>query len=306
VKASRKIKKALVTGGAGFIGSHIAHGLLAKGIDTVVLDDLSAGSENNIPKNARFIHADIRDSEKLREAISGCDTIFHLAARIDLQKSILDPDDCLSVNVAGTEEVIREACGVPGSKIIFASSAAVYPLNPQAPLREGDAGPGDSPYAFSKRASEQSLDTFARIAGHSAISLRCFNIYGPGQRVDGGYAAVIPKFIALAKAGKSITINGSGKQTRDFIHVSDVVACYILAAQSEASDVFNVGTGEATSVLRLAELIRGFEGKSPLEFRPANQGDASASLADLSHLRAHLGFQHQVSLEKGLRELYAL
>ncbi|MGZ3696167.1 MAG: GDP-mannose 4,6-dehydratase, partial [Bdellovibrionota bacterium] len=128
--------------------------------------------------------------------------------------------------------------------------------------------------------------------------------YGPGQKVDSAYAAVIPKFIAMAKAGKTIPINGTGAQTRDFIHVSDVVDCYILAAESQINDIFNVGTGEATSIKQLAELIRGFEGKSQISYRPAQSGDASASLADISHLQEKLGWHPKISLEKGLRELY--
>lgn len=285
------------------MGSHLAAGLISRGFETVILDDLSAGTETRIPKGARFVRGDIRDAAKVAEAIEGCDTVFHLAARVDLQKSIREPEDCFSVNIEGTRLVAEAAARIPGCRLVFASSAAVYPLNPSRPLRESDAVPGETPYAVSKRKGEQVLESLAA-RGLSYLALRCFNVYGPGQKADSAYAAVIPKFIAMARAGQPLRINGSGEQTRDFLHVSDVVACYLSAAQSSVNDVLNSGTGEATSIRQLAEWIAAFEGKSRLEFLPALQGDASSSVADPSLCRERLGFQPRITIQQGLRDLY--
>jgi UDP-glucose 4-epimerase len=230
--------------------------------------------------------------------------VFHLAARDELQKSIVDPADCYSVNIDGTAILVKEAIRQKVNRMIFASSCAVYPLYSEKSLSEDMATIGETPYALSKRAGEQTLSMYNRLEGLSACSLRCFNIYGEGQRIDSPYAAVIPKFIAKAIAGEPITVNGSGDQTRDFIHVADVVDAYLLAAEQEASGTFNLGTGTATDIKTLAALIQSIEGRSDIVHLPALPGDAVASQADISLISDKLGFKPIKGLKSSLSELY--
>jgi len=294
----------LVTGGAGFVGHHLSQALLNKGCRVRILDDLSTGRREQIPAKTEFIEGDIRDFKTVTRAVQGCDIVFHLAARVELQKSIVDPADCYSVNIDGTAQIVRAALQQKVRRLVFASSCAVYPLHPQSPLTEAMSTRGETPYALSKLAGEQTLEIYHRLEGLSACSLRCFNIYGPGQRPDSPYAAVIPKFIDRALRGDPLTINGAGLQTRDFIHVQDIVSGYLLAAASEIHGAFNLGTGTSTSILRLATVIAGFDGRSAISHLPALSGDASSSQADISSISKVLNFTPQMCLDEGLRELY--
>jgi nucleoside-diphosphate-sugar epimerase len=300
------MKTALVTGGAGFVGSHLAKQLLEKGVRVIVIDDLSTGKLENLPVGVDFILGDIRKANDVRRALEGCDTVCHLAARVELQKAIVDPADCFSVNVEGTAQIVRGTLAQKGRRLIFASSCAVYPLHPDKPLSEDQAVCGTSPYSLSKRAGEETLVMYAALENLNACSLRCFNIYGPGQRPDSPYAAVIPKFVSRALRGEPITLNGGGKQTRDFIHVDDVVAAYLLAADKNITGVFNIGTGTATSVRTLGTIIQDIEGKSQLVDAPALPGDASSSQADICRAKEALNFQPKRNLKKGLNDLYQL
>ncbi len=298
------MKKALVTGGAGFVGHHLSHALINMGVEVNILDDLSNGFEENIPNKAEFIKGDIRDAKAVEKAMQGCDAVFHLAARVELQRSIVDPADCYSVNVAGTAQIIQECLKENNRRMVFASSCAVYPIHPTSPLSESMATAGETPYALSKKAGEDSINIFNKLRGLNACSLRCFNIYGPRQRVDSLYAAVIPKFIDRVLKEEPLLINGDGLQTRDFIHVSDMVKCYLTAAQSNESGVFNAGTGVETSVKKLAETIIEIHGSGKVEHKPALSGDASASKANMAHTEKFLGFKCEKDLKSGLQTVY--
>lgn len=298
------MKKVLVTGGAGFVGHHLCIRLLEHGCEVVVLDDLSAGYKENVPRGAAFIQGDVCHPEALGRAMDGCDTVFHLAARVELQKSMIDPADCYAVNIIGTALVTMECLKREGRRLVFASSCAVYPLHHPGPLSEDMAAYGGNPYALSKRVGEETLEFYSQIKRLNACSLRCFNIYGPGQRIDSPYAAVIPKFISMAKKGEPLTVYGRGSQTRDFIFIQDVIDGYILAATNRAKGIFNVGTGASTPIKTLAETISGLEGKSKIVYLPARPGDASSSRADIGLAQKILNFSPKVSLAEGLESVY--
>jgi len=301
---NNKMEKVLVTGGAGFVGHHLVKRFLQMGWTVHVLDDLSNGTRSDVPSGAVFFEGDVRDADAVGKAMNDCQAVVHLAARVELQKSIIDPADCFSVNVTGTANVVAECLKMNDRRLVFASSCAVYPLNPGKPLTEDMATSGETPYALSKRSGEQIINIYNRMKGLNACSLRCFNIYGPKQRADSPYAAVVPKFIDLSLHGKPLTIYGSGEQTRDFVHVEDVVDCYIVAADSNAGGTFNVGTGEATSIKKLAEEVIKIEGAGEIMNLPAVPGDASSSRADISLTRATFNYSPKISLSRGLRSLY--
>lgn len=302
------MNKALVTGGAGFVGHHLSTRLLDLGCDVVVLDDLSTGYRENVPAQAEFVLGDIRNEEDVARAMAGCDTVFHLAARVELRKAIVDPADCYSVNVAGTARIVAQCLKQPGRRLVFASSCAIYPLHPEHPLKEEHAGTGETPYALSKFAGEQTLEIYSRLKGLSCCSLRCFNIYGPRQRADSPYSAVIPRFIDKALKGEPLTVYGDGRQTRDFISVADVVDGYLLAAESSATGAYNLATGEGSSIDMLADSIGDIaaeSGFSPSKvYRQAVDGDASASVADLSLANDVLKFFPKKRLKDGLTALF--
>jgi len=298
------IKKALVTGGAGFVGHHLVQKLLELNCEVVILDDLSTGNIENASSKSTFIEGDIRDQESLSKAAMGCDTIFHLAARVELQKSIVDPVDCFSVNVTGTANVVMEALKERKRRLILASSCAVYPLHPEDALSEDMSTLGATPYAISKVVGEQILSFYQENSNLNACSLRCFNIYGPGQRADSQYAAVIPKYIESAKQGIPLKLNGGGLQTRDFIHVDDVVDAYILMSNNDVRGVFNLGTGVETSIKSLAEIVVGIEKKTDTIIAPSNSGDASSSFADISKIQAISNFKPKVLINDGIYALY--
>ncbi len=298
--------KVLVTGGAGFVGSHLVRRLIDEGSKVTVLDDLSTGSRDSLHGDALFFMGDIRDSSRLAEAARDCDIIYHLAARVELQKSIVDPADCFSVNVTGTAKVLMETMKIPGRRLLFASSCAVYPLNPEKPLSEDMATLGETPYAMSKVMGENMMAFYYRESELNYCALRCFNIYGSGQRIDSPYAAVIPKFIHSAKQGEPLKLNGGGKQTRDFIHVDDVVEAYLLMSKNSQTGVFNVGTGRETSIHELAETVADLDRKVTLEDAPAKPGDAAASCADITQIQSISNFRPTISIKEGLKSLYSL
>jgi len=296
--------KVLVTGGAGFVGHHLVNRLLKLGYEVHVLDDLSSGTQSNIPAGTDFFQGDVRDASAVGKAMRGSQIVIHLAARVELQKSIIDPADCFAVNVTGTANIVTECLKMTNRRLVFASSCSVYPLNPDKSLSEDMATIGQTPYALSKRSGEQIINIYNRVKSLNACSLRCFNIYGPKQRADSPYAAVIPKFISLAIHGKFLTIYGSGEQTRDFVHVEDVVDYYILAAGSNAKGTFNIGTGEATSIRKLAEDIIKIEGTGEIHNHPIVPGDASSSQADISLSTMTFNHSPKITLWEGLRSLY--
>ena len=299
------MNKALVTGGAGFVGNHLVKKLLDKEIPVVIIDDLSTGRIENIPDNVKFFEGDIRDKKLLEFAAKGCHTIFHLAARVELQKSIVDPSDCFSVNITGTANVVMEAIKVPDRKLVFASSCSVYPLNPQTSLTEEMSNAGSTPYAMSKVMGERMMEFYHKTRGLNYIALRCFNIYGLGQRADSQYAAVIPKFIEAVIKNKSLELYGGGIQTRDFIHVNDVIRGYIKASQSSYCGTLNIGTGKDISIKELAEhIIKISNSKILPKIMPSKEGDASNSCANIDKIISELDFKPRLSIKKGIEMIF--
>ncbi|MGY8781633.1 MAG: SDR family NAD(P)-dependent oxidoreductase, partial [Fidelibacterota bacterium] len=262
--------RVLITGGAGFIGSTVAINSLNRGHEVVVLDNLSSGSikvlEHLKSLGADTIIGDIRDSNSVINAMQGCDAVVHLAAQISVPASIANPQENKSINVEGTQQILNYCNQFDVKRVVIASSAAVYGQEDRMPLKEENAGDLLSPYAVSKWENEQQIIA-SRLNGQNAVALRFFNVYGPGQKADGGYAAVIPKFIDMMINGKAPTMNGDGLHTRDFVHVDDVSKLILSIIEDEwfavENHVYNVGTGNKTSLLDLvASIKKGLESNS--------------------------------------------
>lgn len=297
--------KVLVTGGAGFIGSHLAVFLAGKGIEVCVLDSLISGKRERVPNGVTFIKGDIRDSEALRSAMNGVTHVVHLAALVSVAESTRDPVSINDVNVAGTENILFSAREAGVKRFIYATSAAVYGDDPDLPKRETSALNPQSPYALSKIMNELQAEMYRRVFGLSTIGLRFFNVYGPGQLGDHPYATVIPRWIEAIKNERPITVYGDGFQTRDFIHVGDVVGAIYGALTSDKTGVYNIASGEETSLNNLVEIIERVHGK-PIQVNkePARGGDIIRSVADISAARSALGLTPTVALEKGIKELF--
>jgi len=303
--------KTLVTGGAGFIGSNLVDALLARGDEVTVVDDLSTGRGENLDAalagGAKLVERDIRDREAIVELARQFqpEVVFHLAAQIDVRKSVADPAFDASINVGGTANVLSAARVTGARRVVFTSTGgAIYgegdgqelPLTEDAPLAPL------APYGQSKFAGEGYLALYERLYGLSGVSLRLGNVYGPRQDPL-GEAGVIAIFCGRLRAGERPTVFGDGTQTRDYIHVSDVVAAALAAASSDATGPINVGTGRETDVLelvrRLAEL-GGAEDFEP-EFAPPRTGEVQRISIDPSRAERELGWRAEIGLEEGLR-----
>lgn len=299
-------QSALVTGGAGFIGSHLVAALLQAGVRVRIIDDLSSGHAANVPDDARLIRSSILDHDALAEACEGCSLVFHHAAMVSVPQSVAEPDRCLATNVVGTQRVLEAARRAGVRRVVFAASSAAYGAVPRMPSAETDPAEPVSPYAMSKVAGELLMRTWSAAYGLSTVSLRYFNIYGPRQDPASPYAAVISAFAERLTARTPPTIYGDGRQTRDFTFVRDVVRANLLAATTDrplAGEVINVGTGTRTSLLDLLTtmaLVVGAEARP--SFAPARPGDVRDSCADASLARTLLGFGPTVGIEAGLRE----
>jgi UDP-glucose 4-epimerase len=304
------MKKAVVTGGAGFIGSHLVEALVARGVEVAVVDNLCAGSWNKIPDAARekicCVESDCLDAKVLDEACRGADCVFHLAAISSVEASLRDPlasMRCGEMALLGVLESVRR-CGVP--KLVYASSAAVYGDPVSIPIAEEHPKQPRSYYGVSKLAGENYLRCFAEITGVTATALRFFNVYGPRQDPSNPYSGVISKFIGAAQAGKPATIFGDGEQTRDFIHVSDVVAASLAAGRRSSGGFvcLNVASGKPTSVVTLARLVGEAHGSfmQPTH-APAREGEIRHSLGDTTKAEEFLGFKAKVSLAEGLQRM---
>lgn len=294
-------KRILVTGGAGFIGSNIAAALIPEN-DVIVLDNLSSGLRSNVPDEATLIEGDIRHTADLKQATKNVDIIFHQAALINVEKSVREPELTHDINVTATIKLL-ECAREESARFIFASSAAVYGHPETVPISEDAQTDPTSPYGLSKFAAEQYVNLYANLYGLSAVSLRYFNVYGSGQ-MSGNYSAVISVFAEQAAKGESITVEGDGSQTRDFVHVQDIVQANLLAANVEVTGEFNVGTGGSVSIIELAEIIRDLSGQeSEIVYVDERPGDIDQSRADISRSSEKLGFEPTVSLENGLEGL---
>jgi len=300
--------KYLVTGGAGFIGSHIAEELLAAGHQVRVFDNLSSGYERNIETlDVEFVCGDVRDLAALKTAARGVDGIFHEAAMVSVPESVEKPVENNAINVTGTMNALLAAreCGV--RRVLLASSAAVYGNNPELPKREDMLPEPVSPYALGKIAGEYYQRVFAELYDVQTVSLRYFNVFGPRQDPGSMYSGVISKFVDVVKSGATPTIFGDGQQTRDFVFVKDVVQANLLAMSSEDvgnGEVFNVGTGKRTSLLELIETLAAiFDREVSPDFAEQRTGDIRHSVSDISRASATLNYQPRATLEEGLRAL---
>ena len=299
---------ALVTGAAGFIGSHLVDALLNRGWSVRGIDNLSTGDRDNLSSAANsesfeFVEGDITNLEAVSELTDGADYVFHQAAMASVAKSFDTPRLATQTNCTGTATIVQAAIDNDVESIVVASSAAVYGSGEPLPKREDQPVSPESPYASSKRYTEQ----IARQAGShsdvSVVALRYFNVYGPRQDPDGQYAAVIPKFINLLLAGETPVIFGDGEQTRDFVYVGDVIMANIEAALSDLTGVYNVATGESVSINELVDILgRIIETNISPTHQNSRTGDIRHSSASVSKLADEIGFEADVSLEDGLTE----
>ena len=299
--------RALVTGGAGFIGSHIVEELLRGGASVRVLDNFSSGKRENLAAfqgDLEILEGDLRDAEIIKAAIRDVNLVFHLAAFVSVPQSMAEPETCFAINVAGTVTVLEAARRAGVRKVVLSSSTAVYgnpdkfPTDEEAPLRPV------SPYALSKQVNELYARLYTRTFNLPVTALRYFNVYGPRQRPDSDYAAAISIFTRRLVNGDSITIYGDGKQSRDFIFVKDVVRANLIAAESNAAgEVFNICTGRETTLLDLLEELSEVAPRQPeVRFDAPRPGDIYRSYGNPEKAAAMLGFRAQTTLANGLAQ----
>jgi UDP-glucose 4-epimerase len=296
----------LITGGAGFIGSHLVEHFQGTA-EIVVLDNLRSGYRHNLDGlDHTFIEGNVTDPAAVARAMQGVDLVFHLAAMISVPESMARPRECVDINVTGLLHVLEAAESAGVKKLVLASSAAVYGNNPTVPKTEDMTPEPKSPYAITKLDGEYYLEMFRREGRLNTASLRFFNVFGPRQDPASAYAAAVPIFIRKAIAGEEITIFGDGGQTRDFIHVRDIVAALVHAAtHPDLTGTFNVGYGTSMTVNELADRIIRLSGSSSkITHLPERPGDVRHSRAAIDKLLA-TGFRHVSSLEQGLAETLA-
>jgi UDP-glucose 4-epimerase len=298
------MKTALVTGGAGFIGSHLVEALLHEGHRVRVLDDFSTGHEENLAGlDVELLQGDVRAVEVVAQAMKDVDWVFHQAARVSVPASMEDPTTTYEVNLMGTLHLLEAAKEGKAERVVVASSAAVYGET-TGRVEETTPVQPQSPYATSKLAMEHAALMFARAYHLPAVALRYFNVYGPRQSVDSPYSAAIPIFIQRMLDGKPPEIHGDGKQTRDFVYVEEVTRANLLAATKEEAvgQVFNIGGGGCISILELVQILQRLIPKSPpAEFVPPRWGDIRFSEADIERARRALGYRAEIDVEQGLQ-----
>lgn len=294
--------KILVTGGAGFIGSHIVEHYQESGAEIRVLDNLRTGYRHNLDGlRHHFIEGSVTDREVVRQAVAGVDYVFHLAAMVSVPESMANPGECVDINVRGLLNVLEEAAAAGARKLVFASSAAVYGDNPAVPKTEAMLPEPTSPYAITKLDGEHYLGMFQREGLLETAALRFFNVFGPRQDPLGAYAAAVPIFIAKALRGEDLTVFGDGGQTRDFIYVKDIVGALVFAAETAGvGGVFNAGYGGQITINELAnQIIRATGSSSRIVHAAERPGDVRHSRASADKLRA-AGWAPRHSLEDGL------
>ena len=299
-------RRILITGGAGFIGSHLAR-RFADQAEVTVLDDLRSGYARNLEGvRCRFLQGSILDEAALRQAVAGAEEVYHLAAMISVPESVAKPAECAELNTEGTRRVLAAAVAAGTRKVVLASSAAIYGDNPTVPKLESMPPEPKSPYAETKLAGERLLEEYRVAHGLGTTSLRFFNVFGPRQDPRSAYAAAVPIFIAKALRDEPIGIHGDGGQTRDFIHVTDIVGALAFAgASTDMAGTYNVGYGRSQSVLALAEeIVRLTGSRSRIEHLPSRAGDVRHSLASTERLLA-AGWKPQSSVSAGLAETVA-
>lgn len=297
--------KVLITGGAGFIGSHTAELLLRLGWKVRVFDDLSSGSMDNLRgMDLEFRKGDVRDLKALARAMKGVDAVLHLAALVSVAESVRSPRLSHEINETGSFNVFEAARSAGVRRVAAASSAAVYGNLKALPKREDMPLRPESPYAFGKMAVENYASVFASLYGVESVCLRYFNVFGPRQNSSSPYSGVISRFSAAMASGSEIRIFGDGEQTRDFVYVADVAAANAKALSSKKvgkGEALNIGAGRAASLLELARAMAEIGGREPaIRFLAARPGDIRHSLSDISRARKLLGYRPRVSLREGL------
>lgn len=300
------MRKALVTGGAGFIGSHLTSHLLQNGFSVRVLDNLSTGNKANLSEYLQdidFIQGDIRDISVVEKSLQGIEVVFHLAAQISVAESMIDPAKCFDINVTGTQLLLQKAAEASVEKVVISSSAAVYGEQEVMPVNEDATLRPLSPYAASKQIDEVLGGLYSRSYNLSVICLRYFNVFGTRQDPNSSYAAAIPIFIQRMLAKKAPILYGDGSQTRDFIYVSDVARANMLAVNKgpDSGAIMNICTGKQISVLdllhQLQELI---PGTPDIQMQPARSGDIYRSFGDPQLAKRLISFENSVEFQEGL------
>lgn len=301
--------RVLITGGAGFIGSHLVDALIARGDEVTVLDNFSTGSRSNLQSSPglRLIEGDVRNPSDVRLAVRGADAVIHAAAVVSVPLSIRDPKTTWNVNVGGTVNLLEAASSAELNMFVYISSCAVYGDSPNAPIPETKTPDPISPYAKSKLEGETACLDFWRRTGLPVLILRYFNVYGPRQP-PGEYAGVMVKFTERIRSGKPPIIYGDGEQTRDFIHVSDAVRATVSALErGPAGEVINIGSGRAITINELCRIFLEISGRNDLKpvYAPPRPMDIRHSWADITKASRLLGFRPEVDIREGVRGLLA-
>jgi UDP-glucose 4-epimerase len=299
-RSHKGVRKVVVTGGAGFIGSHIVDLCVERGFETHIIDDLSSGKEAHINKKAIFHTADVKNRDAITPIIAGATYVFHTAARARVQFSIEHPIKSTEANVIGTLMVLMAARDGKVKRVVYSASSSAYGEQTNMPLREDMTPDPLSPYGLQKHVGELYARVWSKVYGLPTVSLRYFNVYGPRLDPEGAYALVIGKFLKQRKEGKPLTITGDGTQTRDFTHVRDVARANLLAAESKnvgQGEVINIGAGRNVSINALAKLIGGPVVHEKPRLEPHD------TLADNLLAKKFLDWKPEITLEKGIAEL---
>jgi UDP-glucose 4-epimerase len=303
----------LITGGAGFLGSHLANTLAQAGHEVRVLDDLTSGDKSRLDPRILFTRGDINNIPKLWSLLQGVDCVYHLAARVSVAESKLYPRDYNHVNVGGTVSLMEAMRDANVRRLVFASSGAVYGTAAEQPVRETTPPAPDSPYAASKLAAEHYVQTIGGLWGLQSVVLRIFNAYGPYQNLPVSHAPVVPRFVRQAVTGGSVVLFGGGEQTRDFVYVTDVVAALVQAGGNTAVNpspphphhtILNIGSGQETSLNQLVDSLEQLLQTNINRLsNHEQQGGVPRLVADISRAQQQLKYTPQISLPQGLRQM---
>jgi len=295
--------KYLVTGGAGFIGSTLATKLLEEGHEVIIVDDLSSGRKSNIPKGAEFIKGDIRSQKVFEQLPTELDAIFHLAANVDLRKSVLEPAEDAHINLLGTIHLLEFARKNGIKKFVFSSTGGAIYGEQGKVCSEEDSPKPEAPYAIGKWSAEQYIDLYNRLYGMQGVSLRYANVYGPGQ-TGSKESGVIAIFTERSKNGKEMVIFGDGEQTRDFVHVDDIVRANIACLDFDGTGTFNISTGIPMSLNQLLDILDTLQGKKHERvYQDQKAGDIKHSCLNNALAKKNLGWEPQIELKNGLKAL---